>query len=42
MFGLALHLGEASNNYAEYIGVIMAQVIYCMFQQKEISILTDS
>jgi hypothetical protein len=24
LFGVSLHLGQASNNYAEYVGLIMA------------------
>ncbi|CDW74849.1 ribonuclease h [Stylonychia lemnae] len=42
MFGLSLFLGETSNNYAEYMGVIMAQLLFSMFQFTEIQILTDS
>eukprot|EP00347_Sterkiella_histriomuscorum_P001154 403373121 len=42
LFGLTVALGQASNNYAEYTGVIMAQLIFSMFKQKEIHILTDS
>lgn len=42
MFGVALYLGEASNNYAEYVGVILAQLILCMFKHTSISIVTDS
>lgn len=42
LFGVSLNLGTASNNYAEYTGTILAQLIYSMFQQKEVSIMTDS
>lgn len=42
MFGVALYLGDASNNYAEYVGLILAQLILCMFKHTNISIVTDS
>lgn len=32
MFGLCLSLGHASNNYAEYCGLILAQLIFSMFK----------
>jgi len=41
-FGMSLSLGIASNNYAEYSGLIIAQLIFSMFKQKDISIATDS
>jgi hypothetical protein len=42
LFGLSLHLGKASNNYAEYTGVILSQLVFSMFKQKQIAIRTDS
>lgn len=42
MFGLSLHLGYASSNYAEYAGVILAQIISSMFKQTDITIKTDA
>ncbi len=42
VFGLSLHLGLASNNYAEYTGLILAQLIFSMFKQTEIAVVTDS
>ena len=35
-------LGQASNNYAEYVGIILAQLIFSLFKQPEINIATDS
>jgi len=32
LFGLSLSLGKASNNYAEYTGIILAQMIFTMFK----------
>ena len=31
-FGMSLSLGIASNNYAEYSGLIIAQLIFSMFK----------
>ena len=42
LFGLSLHLGLASNNYAEYTGLILAQLIFSMFKQTVIAVMTDS
>ena len=42
LFAVCLHLGLASNNYAEYIGVILAQLYGALFGLSEISILSDS
>lgn len=33
LFGLSLHLGQASNNYAEYTAVIMGQLFFALFDQ---------
>jgi ribonuclease HI len=41
-FGVSLNLGIASNNYAEYTGLILAQLVFSMFKQKEVAIMTDS
>ena len=32
IFGMSLSLGIASNNYAEYSGLIIAQLIFSMFK----------
>lgn len=42
MFGLSLNLGHASNNYAEYVGLILAQLFSAMFKRTTIDIVTDS
>jgi ribonuclease HI len=42
LFGLSLHLGIASNNYAEYAGVILAKLYGVLFGLKEIEINSDS
>lgn len=42
LFGLTLHIGKASNNYAEYVGVILAQLYGALFGLSEITILSDS
>ena len=42
LFGLSLHLGQASNNYAEYTAVIMGQLFFALFDQPKAHICTDS
>jgi len=42
LFGVSLNLGIASNNYAEYVGLILAQVIFAMFRETNIAIVCDS
>jgi len=42
LFGCQLHLGFASNNYAEYGGIILAHVILALLKKYDISIRTDS
>ena len=42
LFGVCLHLGSASNNYAEFVGLILAQIFSSMFKQTNISIYSDS
>lgn len=42
MFGLTLHLGFCSNNYAEYMGVILGQLFFSLFKQTVGTIKTDS
>ena len=41
-FGMSWALGIASNNYAEYCGLILAQLVFSMFKMKDVSIVTDS
>ena len=33
LFGVTLHVGKASNNYAEYTGVILGQLFFALFDQ---------
>lgn len=42
LFGVRIHLGHATNNYAEYVGLILAQVIHALNGSKEITIKSDS
>ena len=42
MFGVSLSLDVASNNYAEYVGIIMAQLFSALFKRTDIDIATDS
>ena len=35
-------MGHASNNYAEYVGIILAQLYGALFALQEITILSDS
>ena len=42
LFGITLHLGHASNNYAEYTGIILAQLYGALFGLREITIMSDS
>ena len=35
-------MGHATNNYAEYVGLILAQVIHAVNASKEITIKSDS
>lgn len=42
MFGMALHLGTCSNNYAEYSGIIIAQLMFALFKQPAARLRTDS
>ena len=42
LFGLSLHLGQASNNYAEYTGLILGQLFFALFDQPRAHICTDS
>lgn len=42
LFGLSLHLGQASNNYAEYTGLILGQLFFALFDQTRAHICTDS
>jgi ribonuclease HI len=37
-----LDLGIATNNYAEYTGVLVAQILFSLFKQKQAQIYTDS
>ena len=42
LFGVRLHLGLATNNYAEYLGLILAQVIHALNGSREITVKSDS
>ena len=42
LFGLSLHLGQASNYYAEYTGVILGQLFFALFDQTRAHICTDN
>ena len=42
MFGITLHLGTASNNFAEYTGVILGQLFFALFDQTKAHIKSDS
>ena len=42
MFAVTLHLGKASNNYAEYLGVILGQLFASLFAQPSVCLHSDS
>ena len=42
LFALTLHLGHKSNNYAEYVGVILSQLFHVLFGLTTGRIKSDS
>ena len=42
LFGVSLHLGTCSNNYAEYAAVILAELFGALLNQPSITINSDS
>jgi len=38
LFGAQIHLGICSNNYAEYMGLIMAQLTFALLRRQKVSI----
>ena len=42
LFGASLHLGHCSNNYAEYIGLILSQLFGVLLRQNQITLYGDS
>jgi len=42
LFGVRMHLGTTTNNYAEYMGLILAQILHAMHGSRTITIKTDS
>lgn len=42
LFGVSMHLGFATSNYAEYMGLILAQIVHAVMGSNNICIKTDS
>lgn len=42
LFGVTLHLGQTSNNYAEYTGLLIGQLFAALFRQPTVCLHTDS
>ena len=42
LFGIRIHLGITTSNYAEYCGMILAQIVHAMAGTKELTVKTDS
>jgi ribonuclease HI len=42
LFGVTLHLGLTSNNYAEYVGLLLGQLFAALFRQPTICLHSDS
>ena len=42
LFGISLHLGLCSNNYAEYVGLIIGQLFLALFESNTVTFLADS
>lgn len=42
LFGCRIHLGMTTSNYAEYCGLILAQIVHAMAGTRELTVKTDS
>lgn len=42
LFGVSLHLGSTTNNYAEYMGLIIALLIQKVSLQEKACVFSDS
>lgn len=42
LFGVTLHLGQTSNNYAEYTGLLLGQLFAALFRQSTVCLHSDS